>query len=129
MSKESLPDIDPIETREWLDALDSVMSVEGQERASYLIKQLIDRANSLGANIHSSINTAYRNTISPMDEKAIPPDEGVRKRISALIRWNALAMVLRAGKIAPELGGTSHLMHPLPPYMKLVLTIFLKRMI
>ncbi len=105
MSKESLPDIDPVETREWLDALDSVLSVEGQDRAAYLIQQLINRANSEGANVHSSINTPYRNTISVLEEKTIPPDEGVRKRISALIRWNALAMVLRAGKIAPELGG------------------------
>ena len=56
-------------------------------------------------NLTSSINTPYRNTIKTYEEKQMPPDEGIGKRISALIRWNAVAMVLRAGKYAPELGG------------------------
>ncbi|WP_367605651.1 pyruvate dehydrogenase (acetyl-transferring), homodimeric type [Legionella sp. W05-934-2] len=105
MSNESISDIDPVETREWLDALDSVLSVEGKERAAFLVQQLIDKANGAGAIVNTSINTPYRNTIPVHEELSIPPDEGVRKRIAALIRWNAVAMVLRAGKISPELGG------------------------
>ncbi|CEK10929.1 pyruvate dehydrogenase (acetyl-transferring), homodimeric type [Legionella hackeliae] len=98
-------DIDPIETREWLDALQAVLSTDGSERAAFLLQELINKANTEGVKLKSSINTPYRNTIKPHEEKLIPPDEGIGKRIGALIRWNAVAMVLRAGKYAPELGG------------------------
>ena len=105
MSDDALQDLDPQETAEWLDALKSVLRVEGPERASYLIQQLLDHANSKGTHLQTAINSAYVNTIFPHEEKAIPPDEGVSNRINALLRWNAVAMVLRAGKYAPELGG------------------------
>lgn len=105
MSDDALQDPDPQETAEWLDALQSVLRVEGQERASYLIQQLIDHANAKGASVQTAINSAYINTILTHEETSIPPDEGVSKRINALLRWNAVAMVLRAGKYAPELGG------------------------
>lgn len=105
MVSETFTDIDPIETREWLDALQSVIHNEGGERAAFLLKQLQNWADNEGVRIDNAIHTPYRNTINPHEEKLIPPDEGVGKRISALIRWNAVAMVLRAGKYAPELGG------------------------
>lgn len=105
MTNEIKTDLDPIETREWLDALQAVLATDGSERAAYLLQELINKANAEGVNLISSLNTPYRNTIKTLEEKQIPPDEGMSKRISALIRWNAVAMVLRAGKYAPELGG------------------------
>ncbi|WP_028387629.1 pyruvate dehydrogenase (acetyl-transferring), homodimeric type [Legionella fairfieldensis] len=105
MAHENSNDIDPMETREWLDALQSVLASDGNERAAFLIQELVNKANAEGISLNTSINTPYRNTIKTYEEKQIPPDEGLGKRISALIRWNAVAMVLRAGKYAPELGG------------------------
>ena len=98
-------DIDPIETREWLDALDAVIALDGSERAAYLLQSLLNKANAEGIPLSCAINTPYHNTIKPNEEKHMPPDQGLAKRISALIRWNAVAMVLRGGKYAPELGG------------------------
>ncbi len=105
MTNETNLDIDSIETREWLDALQAVFNSDGVERGAFLLQQLLNKANAEGVKLASSINTPYRNTIKPHEEKQMPPDEGVGKRLSALIRWNAVAMVIRAGKYAPELGG------------------------
>ncbi|ANN95533.1 TPA: pyruvate dehydrogenase (acetyl-transferring), homodimeric type [Legionella pneumophila] len=105
MTNETNLDLDPIETREWLDALQAVLFNDGPERTAFLLQQLLNKANAEGVKLTSSINTPYRNTIKPHEEKQMPPDEGIGKRINALIRWNAVAMVLRAGKYAPELGG------------------------
>ncbi|CAM2910590.1 pyruvate dehydrogenase (acetyl-transferring), homodimeric type [Legionella worsleiensis] len=105
MANETNFDLDPIETREWLEALQSVFANDGSERAAFLLQQLLNKANAEGVKLTSSINTPYRNTIKPHEEKQMPPDEGIGKRINALLRWNAVAMVLRAGKYAPELGG------------------------
>lgn len=105
MANEMNDDIDPIETREWLDALQSVLATDGVERGAFLLQQLLNKAVTSGVNLNGSYKTPYRNTILTHDEKQMPSDEGISKRISALIRWNALAMVLKAGKYAPELGG------------------------
>jgi pyruvate dehydrogenase E1 component len=105
MAQEHSNDIDPTETREWLEALKAVYDNDGSERAAFLIQELINKANAEGINLPTSTNTPYRNTIKTHEEKQLPPDEGIGKRINALIRWNAVAMVLRAGKYAPELGG------------------------
>lgn len=105
MSDENNLDIDPIETREWLEALQSVFANDGNERAAFLLQQLLNKAQSEGVQLAGSIKTPYRNTIKTYDEDQMPPDEGLGKRINALLRWNAVAMVLRAGKYAPELGG------------------------
>lgn len=99
-----MADLDPIETQEWLDALDAVIREEGVERASYLLERLNQSASHAGVDVPSGRNTGYVNTIPPTEEKPLPPSEE-EHRISALIRWNAVAMVLRAGKKAPELGG------------------------
>ncbi len=105
MSHEINNDIDPIETREWMDALQSVVNLDGSERAAFILQELLNHANAEGINLTAAMNTPYKNTIKPHEEKQMPPDEGMANRISALIRWNAVAMVLRAGKYAPELGG------------------------
>jgi pyruvate dehydrogenase E1 component len=105
MANETNLDLDPIETREWLDALQAVLTNDGAERGAFILQQLLNKANTEGVRLTSSVNTPYRNTIKTYEEKPIPPDEGMATRINALIRWNAVAMVLRAGKYAAELGG------------------------
>lgn len=104
-SPQAIQDIDPVETQEWLDALQSIISNDGEARARYLLESMINKVCQSGIYFGALIHTPYRNTINTSDEKPIPPDEGLRKRVLALIRWNAVAMVLRAGKHAPELGG------------------------
>nr|MCH9689049.1 pyruvate dehydrogenase (acetyl-transferring), homodimeric type [Gammaproteobacteria bacterium] len=98
-------DTDPTETNDWVEALEAVIKAHGAERAGFLIQQILSAADASGVLLPSAIHTPYRNTIKRSDEKPMPPDEGIAKRINALIRWNAVAMVLRAGKHAPELGG------------------------
>lgn len=105
MSNNTFQDVDPTETREWLDALQSIIAHEGSDRAKFILNQLLNSASTSGVKLASSIYTPYRNTINPHQEQQMPPDEGIGKRINALIRWNAVAMVVRAGKYAPELGG------------------------
>ncbi len=105
MTNDTNLDLDPVETREWLDALQAVLTNDGTERGAFLLKQLLDKANLEGVKLPNATKTPYRNTIKTFEEKQMPPDEGMSKRIGALIRWNAVAMVLRAGKYAPELGG------------------------
>ena len=102
---EKIHDTDPQETREWLEALDSVMGEEGVERAHYLLEQLIAKARKSGAYLPYSANTAYLNTIPPAREERAPGDAGMEWRIRSLIRWNALAMVVRANRANAELGG------------------------
>ena len=105
MLNEHTKDIDPTETQEWLESLQAVVKNDGDARAAFLLQQLIEKAHAEGIPLSNAVTTPYRNTIKPHEEKPLPPDEGMGKRISALIRWNAVAMVLRAGKYAPELGG------------------------
>ncbi len=98
-------DIDEQETSEWLDALSEVIERSGIERAEFILNKLLASTANKGLTGLSGRNTPYCNSIPPLNEQKIPPDEGVAKRISALIRWNAVAMVVNAGKKAPELGG------------------------
>jgi pyruvate dehydrogenase E1 component len=98
-------DIDPLETQEWLDALDAVIANEGLERAHYLLEKLIDDARRSGANLPFSNVTAYLNTIPTHMQEPHPGDTAIERRIKSLVRWNALAMVVRANKESSELGG------------------------
>ena len=98
-------DIDPIETSEWLESLSAVMEKDGNERAHYLIKELINKAYMEGANIPYTQNTPYINSIPASEEKKSNGDQNLERRIRSLIRWNAAAMVVRANKKFPELGG------------------------
>ncbi|NKB62826.1 MAG: pyruvate dehydrogenase (acetyl-transferring), homodimeric type [Gammaproteobacteria bacterium] len=98
-------DVDPLETNEWLDALTSVIEREGNQRAHFLIETLIDKARRSGVHIPYQSHTAYLNTIPPHLEERSPGDNALERRIRALIRWNAMAMVVRANRISTELGG------------------------
>src|SRR5512134_1914014 len=99
------PDVDPQETREWLEALDSVLEREGPVRANFLLEQLVEKARSHGAYIPYNANTAYLNTIPMSQEERSPGDAELENKIRSLVRWNAMAMVLRANKESSELGG------------------------
>ncbi len=94
----ALPDDDPQETQEWLEALDGVLKHEGPERAHYILEQLIEKARRSGAFLPYSANTAYINTIPPGKEEKSPGDHEIEHRIRSYARWNAAAMVLRANK-------------------------------
>ncbi len=98
-------DADPSETREWLEALDTVLAYEGGDRARFLLSQLADEARRKGVPVPYSSSTPYLNTIPPDREEPHPGDRAVEHRIRSLIRWNALAIVLRANKESSELGG------------------------
>ncbi len=98
-------DVDSQETQEWIDALDAVMEVEGVERAHFLMEQLIDRIRREGGHLPFSNNTAYLNTIPPHLEERIPGDTEIEQRLRCWIRWNALAMVIRANRESSDLGG------------------------
>ena len=98
-------DIDPVETQEWLDSLSSVISKDGSDRAHYLLKKLIDETYKEGSHKPLTRNTPYINTISPEHEVKTPGDQNIERKIRSLIRWNAAAMVVKANKKNPELGG------------------------
>jgi pyruvate dehydrogenase E1 component len=98
-------DADPLETQEWIESIDSVLKMQGSERAHYLLEKLIDHARRSGAYLPYKPNTAYVNTISVGQEKDYPGDRAVERRIEAYIRWNALAMVVHANKTSSEYGG------------------------
>jgi len=98
-------DIDPVETKEWLDSLDAVISKDGSDRAHYLLKKLIDEAYKEGSNRPLTRITPYINTIPAESEIKSPGDQNIERRIRSLIRWNAAAMVVKANKKNSELGG------------------------
>ena len=95
---ESQPDIDPQETQEWLDALDSVILNAGGERAHFLLEKLIEKARRSGAYLPYSAKTAYLNTIPTGKEERSPGNNAIEHRIRSYVRWNAMAMVLRANR-------------------------------
>ena len=98
-------DSDAQETREWLDALSAVIGAEGDERAHFLLEQLLDHARQSGIDLPFSANTAYVNTIPPDQEERCPGNLDVEERLRAYMRWNAMAMVVRANRLHPEDGG------------------------
>src|SRR5690606_2500539 len=98
-------DTDPLETQEWLDALEAVIDREGPERAHFLLEQMIDKARRSGAYLPFSANTAYVNTIPPHLEVPSPGNAAYEERIRSFIRWNAMATVVRANRIEPPDGG------------------------
>ena len=98
-------DADPIETGEWLEALDAVVTTEGRARATFLLKKLLDHARQRRVPLPSVVNTPYRNTVSLEDQPQFPGNVELEARLIGLVRWNALAMVARANREHPELGG------------------------
>ena len=102
---ETIQDIDPEETREWLDSLEAVIDAEGVDRAHFLLEQLITTARLRGTYLPYNANTPYLNTIPADRQPHYPGDREIERRISSIIRWNALAMVVRANQPSSELGG------------------------
>jgi pyruvate dehydrogenase E1 component len=100
-----LPDIDPQETGEWLDSLDSVIEIGGRSRARYLLARLMERAREQGVGVPAMVTSDYINTIPPEQEPWFPGDEVLERRIRAYIRWNAMAMVDRSNHRFDGLGG------------------------
>ena len=100
-----LPDVDPGETQEWLDSLDSVVNVHGPSRARYLLARLLERAQRTNVDFPDAVSTPYVNTITSEDQPWFPGDEHLERRIRAFIRWNAAVMVSRANHEAEGIGG------------------------
>jgi len=93
------------ETREWLDALDDLIQSEGSEKASFILSKLAERLTQKGTIPTFNLTTAFRNTIPLSEEARMPGELFMERKIRSYIRWNALAMVLRANKNNDELGG------------------------
>ena len=98
-------DLDPVETREWLESIDSVLSAAGPERAHFLIDRMVEHARRSGAYLPYSPNTAYVNTIAVGKQPLYPGNRELERRIEAWIRWNAMAMVVQANRKSTEYGG------------------------
>ncbi|MBL4827551.1 MAG: pyruvate dehydrogenase (acetyl-transferring), homodimeric type [Spongiibacteraceae bacterium] len=98
-------DKNSVETAEWLEALGDVLEHQGPERASFLLKMMAEHAALAGSTMPSAITTPFCNTISPINERRMPGDLFMERRIRSLIRWNALAMVMRANNNDDGLGG------------------------
>jgi pyruvate dehydrogenase E1 component len=98
-------DPDQQETREWLDALSAVIAAQGPERAHFLIEQLLEEARQHSIDLPFSANTGYVNTIEPEQEARCPGNIEIEERLRAYMRWNAMAMVVKANRHNPEDGG------------------------
>jgi len=105
IKRELIRDIDSGETQDWLDALEHVLKTQGIERANFLLQRLSARMTKTGASLPYTITTPYRNTIPSSQEAMMPGDLFMERRIRSLIRWNALALVVRANRREGELGG------------------------
>jgi pyruvate dehydrogenase E1 component len=105
MSEVSKVDIDALETKEWLEALESVVRTEGVERAQFLLEQVLEQARLEGVAMPTGVTTNYINTIAPQQEPAYPGDVNLERRIRSVIRWNAIMIVLRGSKKELDLGG------------------------
>ncbi|CAC9586508.1 pyruvate dehydrogenase (acetyl-transferring), homodimeric type [thiotrophic endosymbiont of Bathymodiolus puteoserpentis (Logatchev)] len=101
----SAQDLDPLETQEWLEAFKSVARVEGDDRAKFLLNQLMDMAHKEGMDLPTGVNTSYLNSIAKEKEVATDISIDIEERISAIIRWNAMVMVVKANQLPYDLGG------------------------
>src|ERR1700704_5494545 len=99
------PDVDPLETREWLDAFDALVASEGRERATFLLRKLMDHARARRVALPPVLNTPYKNSVTLAEQPQFPGNLELESRISAIVHWNALAMVVRANRAHAELGG------------------------
>ncbi len=105
MSIESYKDLDPQETQEWVESLEAVIEREGPERAHFILDKLCDYAHETGTEVPYSATTAYINTIPPELEARSPGDHDLEWKLRSIIRWNAMAMVVRANRKPAEPGG------------------------
>ena len=99
------PDTDPAETREWLEAFDALVQAEGRERAMFLLRKLLEHARARRVPMPPVLNTPYRNSVALAEQPQFPGNLELEQRLSAIVRWNALAMVVHANRAHPELGG------------------------
>ena len=99
------PDADPIETREWLEAFDALVAAEGRERATFILRKLLEHARARRVPMPPVLNTPYKNSVSLAEQAQFPGNLELESRIASIVRWNALAMVVRANRAHPELGG------------------------
>ncbi len=104
-AKAEAPDSDPLETKEWLEALDAVLELSGKERCGQLIGYLQAHAQLKQIKVPLALNTPYCNTIPRQEQPPYPGDLALERRLTALVRWNAIAMVVQANRQSPELGG------------------------
>jgi len=102
---ERVVDLNPQETSEWVESLDQVIDQAGPHRAAFLLDKLAAHARNNGADLPLHLNTPYVNTIPANEEVPYPGDRAVERRIKSLIRWNAMAMVVRQNKYDPGIGG------------------------
>jgi pyruvate dehydrogenase E1 component len=105
IAAENIEDLESVETQEWLDSLDYVLRTNGTARAGQLLQQLTEHARRRGIRLPFSANTPYVNTLTPEQEVPFPGNQDIERRIKSLVRWNAIAMVLRANKAEPGIGG------------------------
>src|SRR3954468_14617043 len=98
------PDADPIETKEWLEAFDALVEAEGRERATFLLRKLLEHARARRVRLPPVLNTPYKNSVPLAEQAQFPGNPELETRLSAIVRWNALAMVVRANRAHPELG-------------------------
>ena len=98
-------DTDPQETQEWLESIDDALEEHGFDRARFLLEQLIEHAQAKGARLPFNTNTPFINTILPSEQPEYPGDRQLERRIKSIIRWNAMAMVVRANTNTPGIGG------------------------
>ena len=98
-------EVDPQETREWLEALDAVVNADGPQRAQFLLERVVGHAQLTGAAPAPAGTTPYLNTIPPQDEPPHPVDAELERRVRSIVRWNAIATILNANKTSSELGG------------------------
>src|ERR1700761_4942643 len=93
-------DIDAAETNEWLEAIDAVVASDGPERAREILARVVERAQNAGSGPVAGITTPYLNTIPPAREAKLPGDPATQRRLRSIVRWNAMAMVVRANKVS-----------------------------
>ena len=98
-------DTDPVETREWFDYVEAVVAADGRQRMGELLDTVVDHAQDLGVSVGAGVSTPYVNTIHPEDEPELPGDPELERMATALVRWNAIAIVLQANAESTELGG------------------------
>ena len=104
-SEVKLVGIDPQEMQEWVESFDTILKQEGRDSANLLLDSLRARAESLGVGHAFTANTPYVNTIPASKQGVFPGDQEIERRIKSLIRWNALAMVVRANRVDHSIGG------------------------
>ena len=101
----SSPQVEDVELREWLDSLDFVLQERGRERAEQVLRGLLQHAAEAGVTLPFTANTPYVNTIPASEQPPYPGNQEIERRIKSFARWNALAMVVRANRLARGIGG------------------------